>query len=126
MTATDQDEPLPDAPRKGRGTVSNRAGRFEPADRFRADDGWGTADEELPPLRTTVSADSARRVITTNDSPDVGFDQSINPYRGCEHRSEEHTSELQSLMRISYAVFCMQKKLHPNPSCFQLLHYTTT
>src|SRR3546814_21161151 len=85
MTATDQDEPLPDAPRKGRGTVSNRAGRFEPADRFRVDDGWGTADEELPPLRTTVSADSARRVITTNDSPDVGFDQSINPYRGCEH-----------------------------------------
>src|SRR3546814_2148128 len=40
---------------------------------------------DLPPLLTTVSADSARRVITTNDSPDVGFDQSINPYRGCEH-----------------------------------------
>src|SRR3546814_11109674 len=90
MTATDQDEPLPDAPRKGRGTVSNRAGRFEPADRFRVDDGWGTAEEELPPPRITGSADIARRVTPTNESPDVGFDHSYTPYRSgtsCCHLS---------------------------------------
>jgi DNA repair photolyase len=49
------------------------------------DDGWGGADEELPPLHTTVGVDRARTVIARNDSPDVPFTQSINPYRGCEH-----------------------------------------
>lgn len=49
------------------------------------DDGWGTADEELPPLQTTVQPEPARSVITRNDSPDIPFDLSINPYRGCEH-----------------------------------------
>ena len=79
------DAPLPDVARKGRGAVSNHAGRFEPGDRFRVDDGWTATDEDLPPLRTTVQADATRSVITTNKSPDVGFEQSINPYRGCEH-----------------------------------------
>ena len=77
--------PLAERPRKGRGAASNRPGRFEPADRFRTDDGWGGAEEELPPLRTTVAPDMARSIIATNDSPDVGFERSINPYRGCEH-----------------------------------------
>jgi len=77
---------VPNRARKGRGAVSNRSGRFEPETRSAVDDGWAVPDEdELPPLRTTVSVDTARHVITRNDSPDIGFDRSINPYRGCEH-----------------------------------------
>ena len=49
------------------------------------DDGWGTIDEPLPPLPTTVMPEPARSIITRNQSPDICFDQSINPYRGCEH-----------------------------------------
>ena len=76
---------IEDRARKGRGAVSNRAGRFEPAERVAIDDGWGSADADPPPLRTTVSVDATRKIITTNESPDVPFDQSINPYKGCEH-----------------------------------------
>jgi DNA repair photolyase len=80
------DEALPDRARKGRGAVSNLAGRFEPLGRVRIDDGWGTdPDEDLPPLRTHVQVDASRTVIARNDSPDIPFEQSINPYRGCEH-----------------------------------------
>ena len=71
--------------RKGRGALSNPSGRFEPLAREACDDGWGGLDDELPPLRTTVQTDSARTIITRNQSPDVPFDRSINPYRGCEH-----------------------------------------
>ncbi len=78
------DVPLPDTPRKGRGAVSNRAGRFEPHTREAVDDGW-PAGEEPPPLRTTVTPDSSKTIIARNASPDVPFDRSINPYRGCEH-----------------------------------------
>ncbi len=49
------------------------------------DDGWGIADEPLPPLETTVLPEPAQSVITRNNSPDIPFEQSINPYRGCEH-----------------------------------------
>jgi DNA repair photolyase len=78
---------LPDQARKGRGAVSNRPGRFEPGDRPREDDGWtgDPDDEELPPLATTVTIDASRSAIAWNESPDVGFDRSVNPYRGCEH-----------------------------------------
>jgi DNA repair photolyase len=76
---------VPDRARRGRGAVSNRSGRYEPESRALVDDGWGSADEELPPLKTSVSIDTARHVITRNNSPDIGFDRSINPYRGCEH-----------------------------------------
>ncbi len=80
------DEAIPDHARKGRGAVSNAAGRYESQGRVRIDDGWGTdPDAELPPLRTTLQADSSRTVIARNDSPDIPFAQSINPYRGCEH-----------------------------------------
>jgi DNA repair photolyase len=75
----------PPGPTKGRGAVSNRDGRFEPTHREVVDDGWHRDDEELPALRTSVGVDTARSVITRNDSPDVPFEQSINPYRGCEH-----------------------------------------
>jgi DNA repair photolyase len=73
------------APRTGRGAASNPEGRFEPTRCQAEDDGWGILDEPLPPLETTVQPDAARRVITRNDSPDIPFDRSINPYRGCEH-----------------------------------------
>src|SRR6195952_2133211 len=69
---------------RGRGAQSNASGRFEAEARIAFDDGWQSL-EELPPFKTTVGVDTARKVITRNDSPDIGFDRSINPYRGCEH-----------------------------------------
>lgn len=75
----------PPQPRKGRGAIGNPDGRFEPHVRVAIDDGWAPADDDLPPLRTTVTTDAARTIITRNDSPDIPFEQSVNPYRGCEH-----------------------------------------
>lgn len=74
-----------DRPRKGRGAVGNTTGRYEAESRSAIDDGWGSADEEPAPIRTTLGIDSARKIITRNQSPDVPFDRSINPYKGCEH-----------------------------------------
>ncbi len=77
--------PLIDAERRrGRGARSNASGRFESAKREDVDDGWGVLDD-LPAFSTTVSIDASRSIISTNQSPDISFDQSINPYRGCEH-----------------------------------------
>jgi DNA repair photolyase len=88
--------PLPSAPagepgslvdrerRRGRGSLSNATGRYEPQARVAFDDGWQGL-EDLPPFKTTVTADTTRKIITRNDSPDISFDRSINPYRGCEH-----------------------------------------
>src|SRR6188508_740705 len=70
--------------RRGRGAQSNASGRYEPLARVAFYDGWRTLDE-LPPFKTTVTVDSTRKIITRNESPDIGFDRSINPYRGCEH-----------------------------------------
>ncbi|HZP09559.1 PA0069 family radical SAM protein [Methyloceanibacter sp.] len=70
--------------RHGRGAQTNRSGRFEPISYQPADDGWGSL-AELEALSTEVQEVPARRIITRNDSPDIGFDRSINPYRGCEH-----------------------------------------
>ena len=70
--------------RRGRGAQSNAAGRYEPHARVGFDDGWQSL-EDLPPFATTVALDTARKVITRNESPDIPFDRSINPYRGCEH-----------------------------------------
>ena len=72
------------ARRRGRGAQSNASGRYEPLARTAFDDGWQSF-EELPPFKTTVTIDSTRKIITRNDSPDISFDRSINPYRGCEH-----------------------------------------
>jgi DNA repair photolyase len=69
---------------KGRGAASNPAGRFDLLTIEETDDGW-QRDDEAAPLAQTVLPDSARSVISRNDSPDVGFEQSINPYRGCSH-----------------------------------------
>ncbi|MEE8443916.1 MAG: radical SAM protein, partial [Alphaproteobacteria bacterium] len=79
---------LPDVPRKGRGAVSNHAGRYEPHDREAVDDGWWHDDAEqdaaleVPGLRTELIRDTSRTIIARNESPDVPFDRSINPYRG--------------------------------------------
>ncbi len=72
---------------KGRGLAADPEGRFESWRREAFDDGWGTLEELAgePPPATEILEDAARRVITRNDSPDVPFEQSINPYRGCEH-----------------------------------------
>jgi DNA repair photolyase len=71
--------------RKGRGAASNLSGRFEAHSKEAFDDGWGGIDDELPPLDTEVAIDASRTVIARNSSPDIPFDRSINPYRGCEH-----------------------------------------
>lgn len=70
---------------KGRGTASNADDRYAQYRHEAFDDGWGTLDESLAPLRTQVSADASRSIISWNNSPDIPFDRSINPYRGCEH-----------------------------------------
>ncbi len=70
--------------RRGRGAQSNAVGRYEPLARIAFDDGWKSL-EELPPFKTEVTVDSTRKIITRNESPDISFDRSINPYRGCEH-----------------------------------------
>nr|HPO25751.1 radical SAM protein [Arenimonas sp.] len=78
----------PLAPIKGRGSASWVAGRYEKTIAIGEDDGWGSAyDKEGDPerLRTTVSEERARSIISRNNSPDIGFSQSVNPYRGCEH-----------------------------------------
>ncbi len=69
---------------KGRGAISNPAVRFDRLSAEHVDDGW-EPDAELPVLRTQVSVEVPRRVISKNTSPDLSFDRSINPYRGCEH-----------------------------------------
>jgi DNA repair photolyase len=69
---------------KGRGTARNPAVRFDRQSRDAFDDGWDLPEDEPVP-QTTLIRDSTRSVITRNDSPDIGFDRSINPYRGCEH-----------------------------------------
>ncbi|MFT4161263.1 PA0069 family radical SAM protein [Shinella sp.] len=70
--------------RRGRAAGLNFTGRFEPVTRETFDDGWQTL-EELPPFRTEVQVEKPRTIITRNESPDIPFDRSINPYRGCEH-----------------------------------------
>ena len=70
---------------KLRGALSQIQGRFETAERSPFDDGWTQEEQEQTRLATTVIEERARAILTRNDSPDIPFDQSINPYRGCEH-----------------------------------------
>ncbi len=69
---------------RGRSAGINPSGRFEPVSRHVFDDGWSSL-EELPPFKTEVQVEKPRTIITRNESPDISFDRSINPYRGCEH-----------------------------------------
>ena len=70
--------------RRGRAALSNASGRFEVHVRENFDDGWNHSDE-IKPIKTQVFREASKRIITTNKSPDIPFDRSINPYRGCEH-----------------------------------------
>lgn len=70
---------------KGRGAASNPAGRFESTRLEAVDDGWGSLEETPRRPETVLQAEKPRRAITRNDSPDVPFEQSVNPYQGCEH-----------------------------------------
>lgn len=70
---------------KGRGARSNATGRYEPTTTEAFDDGWTPDDEPATQIRTILTPEHARTIIAKNTSPDVGFDRSINPYKGCEH-----------------------------------------
>ncbi len=70
---------------RGRGAISNQTGRYEKETRFAFDDGWDTIEEDAARIETLVMPETARTVITFNRSPDIPFDRTINPYRGCEH-----------------------------------------
>jgi DNA repair photolyase len=78
------DDQVPEPQRNGRGALSNASSRFDDEKKIRTTDGWDIEDE-LPPLRTTLTRDATRTILARNTSPDVPFDRSINPYRGCEH-----------------------------------------
>ncbi|BCF87771.1 PA0069 family radical SAM protein [Paraburkholderia largidicola] len=92
MTDYDRDIPefpiAPPAPRKGRGAVTNLQGRYEVDQREAVDDGWIAPSEEesgRPALRTQIFEERAKSILTHNQSPDIPFSVSLNPYRGCEH-----------------------------------------
>lgn len=70
---------------KGRGAVANVRGRYEVDVRERVDDGWSVSDDDVPPLKTVVTEEVAKSILSKNDSPDIPFRLSLNPYRGCEH-----------------------------------------
>ncbi len=70
---------------RGRGAGTNAAGRYEHVTRVDFDDGWDRAEDDPPRLATTVTPETAKTVISRNDSPDISFDRAVNPYRGCEH-----------------------------------------
>ena len=78
------EEPASSSPAKGRGARSNQSGRYEAFAREAADDGWDL-DEDPAPNRTDVTTETPRTIINYLSSPFVGFDRTINPYRGCEH-----------------------------------------
>lgn len=77
--------PLPPKIKKGRGAISNQSGRYEQQTKEDFDDGWDDSDKFRPQIPTELFVDDAKTVITYNQSPDVPFDRSINPYQGCEH-----------------------------------------
>ena len=78
------DDEVAQPPHNGRGALSNASSRYDDEKKIRTTDGWDIEDE-LPPLRTTLTKDATRSILARNTSPDVPFDRSINPYRGCEH-----------------------------------------
>jgi DNA repair photolyase len=82
---TDFTAQVPERRRRGRGAVSNASGRFERLQAGACDDGWARDEAEEPRFITEVRSEIARSIISRNQSPDISFDQSINPYRGCEH-----------------------------------------
>ncbi|HEY0635290.1 MAG TPA: PA0069 family radical SAM protein [Gammaproteobacteria bacterium] len=73
------------SPLRGRGALGNPDNRYAAWQNEAIDDGWGSLDVPVEPLRTTLTRDASKTIISYNSSPDVPFDRSINPYRGCEH-----------------------------------------
>ena len=72
--------------RKGRGAVSNPKSRLDRVDRIREHDGWWISEDEyIEKLQTQLAPDASKTIISFNKSPDIPFDRSINPYKGCEH-----------------------------------------
>lgn len=80
-----QAQAMPEAQRRGRAALTNLTPRFEAEERIRIDDGWGSDDATEHPRRTEVSIENPRSAINYIKSPDLPFDRTINPYRGCEH-----------------------------------------
>jgi DNA repair photolyase len=80
-----ENDVIPPELRRGRGARSRESGRFEKEKRERMDDGWGNLEQEQENVRTYLIPDKSKSVISRNNSPDIPFRQSINPYRGCEH-----------------------------------------
>ncbi|MBS0546610.1 MAG: PA0069 family radical SAM protein [Proteobacteria bacterium] len=78
------DDQIAEPQQNGRGALSNASSRYDDDKKIRTTDGW-EIDDELPPLRTTLTRDATRTILARNTSPDIPFDRSINPYRGCEH-----------------------------------------
>lgn len=76
---------LPTAMRRGRGVLSNAAGRYEATQTAVTDDGWNSVLEGAAAIPTRLIRDASKTIVTRNQSPDISFDRSINPYRGCEH-----------------------------------------
>jgi len=109
-------------PTKGRAALSNREGRFESLSREAEDDGWGDFDLPVAACKTTVHDDVSRTVISRNESPDIPFNQSINPYRGCEHGC------IYCYARPTHAYLGLspgldfETKLFAKPDAAQLLH----
>ena len=79
-----EERSIPHAVRRGRGTLSNVSSRYEKFAKTPFDDGWQSLDD-LPIFKTAVTTETAKKIVTRNQSPDISFDRSINPYRGCEH-----------------------------------------
>lgn len=77
-------DPIAADRRRGRGALSNASGRFESESRESVDDGWDVL-ASLEALKTNVHFEKSRSILARNESPDISFDRSINPYRGCEH-----------------------------------------
>ncbi len=78
------DDEIAQPQHNGRGALSNASSRFDDERKIRTNDGWDI-DDDLPPLKTTLTKDATRTILARNTSPDIPFDRSINPYRGCEH-----------------------------------------
>ncbi|SEA87216.1 hypothetical protein SAMN05444680_10474 [Variovorax sp. YR216] len=99
---------------KGRGAATRLAHRFERDTRSAFDDGWGTLEDgaaeadELPPLATEVRFEDAKSVLSHNDSPDITFDTSLNPYRGCEHVMRHSFCSQPRWQRWDSSFLCLQ------------------
>ncbi len=81
--------PRPLAARKGRGAVSNLQGRYEVNGREEFDDGWEREEDQAAGIKTVVTDEHAKSILSRNASPDIPFNVSLNPYRGCEHVNVE-------------------------------------